>query len=485
MDKRFIAFLAATLTAAVVGLGSAPLASADPDDSGIARANCGPDSSPETGLQGQVPRRDRDSGRSSRGYWCNMTLIGRYQGEGAGVVSPSYDHCAYFGTIFPSPLLTVHHGVQVVDAGDEHDPRLSDSLASTAFLNGTWESLKVDPVHGRLAGTAVQLPPGVGGLAFDLYSIKDDCAKPRLLNPLAGNLTIPSLVLGHEGGFAPDGDTYYASSGTGIITAISLTDPRHPRTVYTGPVGPTSHGFSISPDGDTMYGVTLVPGGVQILDISDIQHRRPFPQIRQVGQVSWTDGFFSQHTLNFTKGDHKYLYSVDEAGIGAVRLIDIDDPTRPEVLREYRLEIQQPGAARERHEDFDGNGQFGYDGHYCELNSQKDPTLLACSYWESGLRLYDIHDLMHPREVAYYMPPAQTGLANRLRLRNSAHFFTIGAPPAVDVTDLLNHPTLALPHPRVSATTDYCSSPPAFKSDNRLWVTCEDNGFMALRYHPQ
>jgi hypothetical protein len=414
-----------------------------------------------------------------------MTLVGRYQGEGAGVVNPSYDHCAYFGTIFPLPVLATHRGVQVVDASDPRRPELSASLASTAFLNGTWESLKVDPVHGRIAATGVQLPPGLGGLAFDVYSVKDDCTKPRLLNRLAGSLSIPSLVLGHEGGFAPDGDTYYATSSTGIVTAIDLTDPTHPGVLYTGPVGPTNHGFSISPDGDTMYGVTAVPGGVQILDISDIQHRRPFPQIRQIGHVSWMDSFITQHTLNFTKDDHSYLFSIDEGGVGLVRLIDIDDPSRPTVLREYRLEIQQPAATREREEDQDNNGIFGYDGHYCTLNSQKDPTLLACSYFESGLRVYDIRELMHPREVAYYMPPAQTGLANKLRLRNSAHSVLTETPPVFDATDLLRRPSVRLPRPTLTATTDYCSSPPAFKDDDRIWVTCMDNGFMALQYHPQ
>jgi hypothetical protein len=55
----------------------------------VPKAHCGPGSSPETGLQGQVPRRDRESGRSALGYRCNLELVGRYQGQGASWVSPS------------------------------------------------------------------------------------------------------------------------------------------------------------------------------------------------------------------------------------------------------------------------------------------------------------------------------------------------------------------------------------------------------------
>jgi hypothetical protein len=475
---------AALLVTAAVGLATAPLAFAPPafaagSETGIRAADCGPGSQPETGLQGQIPRRDRDSGRSAQGYRCNLTLIGRYQGEGAGVVNPSFGDCAYFGTFFPTTELAREPGVAVVDAADPTRPRRSTTLTSPAALSGTWESMKIDPVHRRLATTAAQVT--TGGLVFDLYDIAD-CAHPKLLNRLAGNLTIPMPITGHEGGFAPDGRTYYATSGLGQVSAVDLSDPARPRVVYTGTVGAGNHGFSISPDGRTMYGVTIAPAGVQILDVGDIQDRRPLPQIRQIGQVSWTDGLATQHTLNFTKDGHHYLYAVDEGNVGAVKLIDIDDPAHPRVLRTYRLEIQQPSAVEARAQDRDGNGPFGYDAHYCTLDRPIDPTRLACSYWESGLRLYDVRDPMDPRELAYYLPPAQTGLANRLRLRNSEHSYIAAAPPAIDVGDLLTKP--GLPKLTVSATTDYCASPPEFKSADEIWVTCSDNGFMALRYRP-
>ena len=57
------------------------------------RAECGPGSMPETGLQGDVPAEDRNSGRSRDGYSCNMSQIGGYSGRGGGITSTNFEHC--------------------------------------------------------------------------------------------------------------------------------------------------------------------------------------------------------------------------------------------------------------------------------------------------------------------------------------------------------------------------------------------------------
>ena len=96
-------------------------------------AVCGAGDKPETGLQGQVPLADRESGRSEQGYSCNMELVGQYQGEGATWVNPSYSHCAYMGTTFTGILQKKSQGVQVVDVSNPSKPVLSTNLTSPAF----------------------------------------------------------------------------------------------------------------------------------------------------------------------------------------------------------------------------------------------------------------------------------------------------------------------------------------------------------------
>lgn len=464
--------------AAALATGAPPLA--DPESTNaVPRAHCGPGSLPETGVQGQVPRRDRDSGRSTQGYRCNLSLVGQYQGTGATWVQPSYSHCSYLGSFFPTTLLK-SAGVQVVDASDQQHPRLSATLGSTAMALGTWESLKVHEGRGLLAATGVPIPPGIGALAFDIYDIGTDCAHPRLLNGVAGQLTMSTPVLGHEASFSPDGRTYYAITATGQVTAIDVADPAHPRVIFVGTVGPSSHGVSFSPDGRTMYGVTAVPAGVQILDVGDIQDRKPVPRIRQIGSVNWADGLFSQHTIPFTSGGHPWLYAIDEAGGGGVRLLDIADPTHPRVVREYRLEINQPSNKALAGADTGGDGAFGYDAHYCTIDRPTEPTMLACGYFQSGVRLFDVRDPMRPAELGYYNPPAQVG--KERQLTNSAHAAAVYAPNVLDPNTFGVQTVVDSLSPEMN--TDWCSSPPEFRPGNTLWVTCQDNGFMILRYTP-
>ena len=46
----------------------------------VPAASCRPGDRVETGLQGEVPLADRQSGRSTLGYACNIDLVGQYQG---------------------------------------------------------------------------------------------------------------------------------------------------------------------------------------------------------------------------------------------------------------------------------------------------------------------------------------------------------------------------------------------------------------------
>lgn len=49
----------------------------------------------------------------------------------------------------------------------------------------------------------------------------------------------------------------------------------------------------------------------------------------------------------------------------------------------------------------------GYAGHYCNLPTRVDPDVVACSMIMSGLRVFDIRDVHHPREIAYFNAPVQ------------------------------------------------------------------------------
>jgi hypothetical protein len=459
----------------------------------VPRAECGPGSRPETGLQGQVPLEDRASGRSASGYRCNVELVGQYQGEGASLMGAWYDHCYYYSTALGGTVKSP--GVQVIDASNPKQPKLTTALA-TLPMSEPWESLKVH--EGRDLLAAVQMGPAWNPpTVFHVWDVKSDCTAPRLLS------TLPLPVQGHEGAWAPDGNTYWIGHWTGGWAAIDVSDPRHPRLLYAD--DSRVHGLSLSADGNTAYlAVPSImegdPNGLRVVDVSEVQSRRPLPRVHTLSTLYWTDGSVAQRPIPVTYGGRPFVIFTDEAGsrsgdrsagwlgfgspAGATRIIDISDVPRPRIVSKLKLEIQMPEQAERNWADTEGNGGIGYQTHYCDVDQDVDPTALACSHFESGIRVFDIRNPYQPREIAYFNPPAQIG--KQAELQASWH---ASGPEAVFASIALKamRGEAGLPKedsfPRANLTADWCTSQVRFyKPRNELWTHCTDNGFMTLKF---
>jgi hypothetical protein len=412
-----------------------------------------------------VPLRDRQDGRSQRGYRCNLVEVGRYQGQGASWMTAWFDHCAYYDTRFDPTQQ--RPGVQVLDVADPAHPRLTASLTSPAML-APWESLKVNQRRGLLAGVAAY--NGTGPLFFDVYNVKKDCAHPIL------DASLPlQIAVGHEGNWAPDGRTYYAPEyHAPIINAIDVSDPAHPSLAASFRVPHLTHGLSISDDGRTAYVVadnfsgsaSTSPNGLDIIDVTQVQRRQTVVQPPVIGSTYWTDGTLGQMSLPLYYGSHRFVVSVDEGSYGMARILDVNDPKHPRVVSKLKLSADLPGNAAWTARDTAGDGSFAANGHYCSVDDAHHPTALACAYIESGIRVFDIRDPFHPREIAYFNPPAQ--VAKHGQLPGSEH----------DGGAANTQP------PTMSA--DWCSAQVRFVrvSDGswELWTACQDNGFMTLKF---
>lgn len=427
--------LAVLLLAALTACSSseAPTGATPPvvDGSATPRAVCGPGSNPEIGLQGRVSQEEHDNGRALDGYTCNMEVVGSHIvpaaiGTVGGFKVERYTDaaghdCAYYDTTltFPTNLVDGEAGVNVLDMADPANPVLTRRLLSIAMLS-PHESLIVNHERGVLAAVAgnAALLPGV----VDLYDISQDCRQPVLKSSL------PLAIAGHESGMSPDGMTYYVGSpGTPTLTAIDISNLSLPRPLAILPY--CSHGLSISADGNRAYLAGVgVPGAacafavtcalpdpnmdraLVILDISEIQARKPNPQVREISRLTWSPMSIPQNAIPFTQQGKPYLLEIDEFArggeVGAARIIDISDETQPKVISDLRLEVHNA-----EHFDTvrgDPGNQFigqGYAGHYCNVPTRVDPTIVACSMIVSGLRVFDIRDPARPREVAYFNPP--------------------------------------------------------------------------------
>lgn len=422
------------------------------------RAECGSGSKPGPGMQGRVSAAAVASGQADAGYTCNMKQLGHEGASGGFKVLRFVDkagrECAYYDTTLLFPLNAQNlgdrpTGVGVLDMSNPSKPLRTTTLV-TAAMQSPHESLALNEKRGLLAAVSGNplTEPGV----VDVYDLNDDCRRPALQS------SAPVGFLGHESGFAPDGKTFYATSlDDGHVTPVDLTNPKLPvpLTVFTS----FSHGLTVSEDGNRGY-VAARGVGLSILDLSDIQSRKPVPQVREISHLGWDTLTIPQVAIPVTIGGRRYAVEIDEFSsdergaafptangpvVGAGRIIDIQNEKTPRVVSDFRLQVHQPENRAQLAGD-PGADSFvqGYAGHYCAVPRRKDPGIVACSFILSGLRVFDIRDARHPKEIAYFVAP-----------------------------------------PRSSATGDrsnYAMSAPAFvPKRGEIWYSDGNSGFYALR----
>ncbi len=433
----------AIVTGGLLGLLlSTSIAFADSFPGSVPKANCGPGDRTESGLQGQTTTEERFSGDSERAYNCNLELVGQEpQDEFEGAFSqdgPAYSgDCAYYGT----DRATTLQGVKVIDASDPQHPRVSAHLTDTPAALAPHETVQTnDRTHLLVVGQN-------GGPNFAVYDISADCRHPVL----KASINLPGSQ-GHMGAFAPDGRTYYLTQGGATnrtLHIVDLSDPSHPQELppwnFLGDGKP--HGLELNPEGfePGVHEGTRVyagqsgsfggfPDGLVIEDVSDYQFRRPNPQIRIVSTLFWPDQGGAEAMIPVKIKGHPYIISTDESGgaggaggwaaacargasaFGYPQIIDVSDETNPKIIAKLRLEVNDPANCSalfaETPPDPPGtapgtnlpaiSGTTNYSEETCVADNPKNAKMLACSFQNAQLRVFDIRDPTHPKEIAYW-----------------------------------------------------------------------------------
>lgn len=435
----------AVVSAAVIAFGGAALATAAPTPPSTAAtpaAKCGPGSLPEQ-TQGRAPKADVATGRYAKGYTCNVAELS-HQGRSGGYRVERYvdaqgNECAYYDStlLFPTSVPdqgTTGPGTYVLDMKDPAKPVVTDVLRTPAF-SSPHESMRLNTRRGLLA--AVFGTPATAPGQLEIFDVSKDCRKPVPVS------STPFAVLGHEGGFAPDGNTFYAGSlYFRTLTAIDVSNAAVPKPLFaTDDYQP--HGVSISDDGNTLYMAEAAFddssgfSGLTVLDVSQVQKRVVNPAVPLVSRLTWDTVSTPQNATPFTRGGKKYVMEIDEFGggasIGAARIIDVQDITKPKVVSDIRLAVSRAEAQGPDLEADPGNNQpfQGYQGHYCSLPSRVDPNILACTFIMSGLRVFDISDVTKPREIAYHNKPVLPGTSSN---PSRAGSFAMAAPAYDEAT---------------------------------------------------
>ena len=452
MKKQELVRLFAVAAAAVPGLLlSASLASAqsiafDGFPGSIPKATCAPGDHTESGLQGETTEQERFSGDSETAYNCNLNLVGEepqetYLGAYSQDGPAYYDVCAYYGT---DSGAATNQGIKVIDVSDPAHPVV------TAHLNDTPAALLPHETVHTNANTRILVAGQDGGPNFAVYDISD-CRHPVLKS----SITLPGSN-GHMGNFAPDGKTFYLSQNPccsgfgGPLYVIDTSDPANAKQLPTWNFAGNGrpHSLNVNPQGFDGLGVgaraymnqgrswpfTDGMDGLVITDVSDYQNRLPNPQIRIVSTLFYPDQGTGESMIPVKIKGHSYLIGVDEAGaasasdgwtgacnrgygaFGYPQIIDVQDETHPKIVAKIRMQVADPANCATLHAetppDVPGtapgtnlpsiSGTTNYSVEACVADNPEDTKMLACGAQNAGLRVFDVSDPLHPREIAYW-----------------------------------------------------------------------------------
>ena len=139
------------------------------------------------------------------------------------------------------------------------------------------------------------------------------------------------------------------------------------------------------------------------------------------------------------------------------RIIDMADEKNPVIASKLLLEMNDVANCDKVIPDLAGLSGFTYGAHYCSVDNKKNATTLACAYFNSGIRVFDIRNPVRVKEIAYFNPPGTTTPSP-----GSNHNRTGGW---------------------VAGGPDWCTA--QIKLDaatGTLQTMCQDNGYMVLKF---
>ncbi len=322
-------------------------------------------------------------------------------------------------------------GFTIVDVTDPAQPNV------VKFIPGpenTWE-FQVD-LHDNLLMTGLEkIGTGWGGdpgkpneEGVLLWDIQDPANPKQLSHWKTGGGTGT-----HRNGY-PGGRYAYLSANMpgyrgNILVILDVSDPRNPKEAgrwwkpgqKEGEQSSASyffHGPAIV-EGRTAY--LGYADSVVILDVSDVARPTVVGELPvsppfglngvAVHDVMKVPGrpLLLAHSESIAGDSPNATYaggtSCDEP-LPLVGMVDIKDPARPRLLSTFPVPVPPPGSP---YTDFcDKGGRFGPHNtnlHYHSPDVEHRSDLIYLTYFNAGLRIFDIKDPRSPREVGWFVPP--------------------------------------------------------------------------------
>lgn len=316
-------------------------------------------------------------------------------------------------------------GWTIVDVTNPSDPKV------VRFIPGpdnTW-TLQVDIAGDTMITALERKPPVWGGdpkrphdEGVLIWDIKD------ALNPAKLGQFRTGGTGTHRNGYQGGRYVHLAAGMPGyegnIYVILDINDPARPveagrwwipgqhaaggEKFPPGTVGrPSLHG-PVAVAGNLAY-LPYGSGGMITLDIADVAH----PKL--VSRLNFTPPFIDTITVHTIVPDtkRKVAFINSEASqnqckepLNQTSVVDITDPAKPKLVSMFPLPLPPAGYPQK---DFcDVGGRFGPHNQSQLLHNpyvQPLGNLIYLTYFNAGLRVYDVSDVRQPKAAGYFIPP--------------------------------------------------------------------------------
>jgi len=308
---------------------------------------------------------------------------------------------------------------------DVTDPAKPEYLKFVPGPDNTW-TCQVQVADGIMVTGLEWIPQGWGGKpdqpneeGIYIWDVQDPVKPKRLGNFKTGSIGT------HRNYWGGGRYVHLAAAARGfagyIYRVVDIADPSHPVEVgrWWLPEQWAAGGAKLSrpwvalhgpayPEGDRAY-LSYGGGGMVILDISDLTLPKLVSRLEfQPPLGSW----LACHTV-LPLSKRKLALVSSEAieencreALNYAGIVDISDEKNPRLISLFPIPEPPPGAP---HKNFcEKGGRFGpHNFHLPQghpfLENRDDKVYLT--YFNAGLRVYDIRDPYLPKEIAYYLPP--------------------------------------------------------------------------------
>lgn len=312
-----------------------------------------------------------------------------------------------------------HRAWSVLDVTDPTNPQLCRTVEGP---EGTWTS-QVQASQGVLV-TGLEKPMPGWGVAPDapfeegalIWDIQTDPTNPRLLG------TWRTGAMGTHRNFYNGGQyAFMAATRPGwvgqLLSIVDISDPAKAHEVgfWGWPDQENDHGQGIQQA--YLHGPAHVQDdraylpygrvGLVILDISDIRMPELVSRL-SLGDLGSVLGCHSAVPVPGTQLlviNGEAIEEGDGDPLNYAFVVDVSDETKPKVVSSLPLPRPTPGLPYQNY--YTKGGRFGpHNQHHYQGNAAhfvlREHVLLT--YFNAGLRLYDIADPLQPTEIGWFVP---------------------------------------------------------------------------------